>query len=324
MHKFKTGIAALAILAASVSAAVAGVELKFAHAAPDTDLQQNLATFFADEVAKRTGGEITVKIFAQGQLGNDQQMITGARSGVIDIVMSGLNNFTGMMPRLGGLELPFMFQSREHAYKVLDGEVGQKGLVEFEQFGLKGLSFPENGYRNVTNNTRPIRTPDDVVGLRMRTNNSVPLNELFALLKANPQQLPVAELYTALETGVVDAQEHPINITYSFKFYEVQKYLSLTEHAYSALALAMNLNKFNALTPEQQKVVMEVAAEATAMQRKLSMEKQESMLGELAAAGLEINRDVDKAAFQEAAKPTWDNYVAANGDELIKAVQAVK
>src|SRR5919106_448803 len=98
MHGFKTGMAALAILAASVSAAVAGVELKFAHAAPDTDLQQNLATFFADQVAKRTGGEVTVKIFPQGQLGNDQQMITGARSGVVDIVMSGLNNFTGMMP----------------------------------------------------------------------------------------------------------------------------------------------------------------------------------------------------------------------------------
>lgn len=324
MQKFRTGIAALAMLVASVSAAVAGVELKFAHAAPDTDLQQNLATFFADEVAKRTGGKVTVKIFPQGQLGNDQQMITGARSGVIDIVMSGLNNFTGMMPKLGGLELPFMFQNREHAYKVLDGEVGRGGLAEFEQFGMKGLAYPENGYRNVTNNTHPIRTPADIAGLRMRTNNSVALNELFALLKANPQQLPVAELYTALETGVVDAQEHPVNITYSFKFYEVQKYLSLTEHAYSALALAMNLDKSNALTPEQQKVVMEVAAEATAMQRKLSIEKQESILGELAAAGLEINRDVDKAAFQEAAKPTWDSYVAANGDELVKAVQAVK
>ncbi|GLS41958.1 transporter [Mesorhizobium tianshanense] len=324
MHRIRTGIAALAMLAGSISAAIAGVELKFAHAAPDTDLQQNLAVFFADEVAKRTGGEVTVKIFPQGQLGNDQQMISGARSGVVDIVMSGLNNFTGMMPRLGGLELPFMFQSREHAYKVLDGEIGRQGLAEFEQFGMKGLAYPENGYRNVTNNTHPIKTPADVAGLRMRTNNSVALNELFAMLKANPQQLPVAELYTALETGVVDAQEHPVNITYSFKFYEVQKYLSLTEHAYSALALAMNLDKFNALTSEQQKVVMEVAAEATAMQRKLSIEKQESILGELAAAGLEINRDVDKAAFQEAAKPTWDSYVAANGDELVKAVQAVK
>jgi tripartite ATP-independent transporter DctP family solute receptor len=324
MDKWKTGLTALAMLLAGSVAAPAATVLKLAHAAPDSDLQQNLAVFFADEVAKRTDGEVTVQIFPQGQLGNDQQMITGARSGVIDIVMSGLNNFTGMMPKVGGLELPFMFRSREHAYAVLDGAVGQAALAEFEGFDLKGLAFPESGYRNITNNDHPVRAPQDVAGLRMRTNNSVPLNEFFALLEANPQQLPVAELYTALETGVVDAQEHPINITHSFKFYEVQKYLSLTEHAYSALALAMNLDKFNALTPEQQQVILEVAQEATAMQRQLSVDKQEAILGELEAAGMEVNRDVDKAAFQEAAKPTWASYIAENGEDLILQIQAVE
>jgi TRAP-type transport system periplasmic protein len=315
---------ALAVLMASATSAAWAVELKFAHAAPDTDLQQNLAAFFADEVAKRTNGEVTVAIFPQGKLGNDQQMITGARSGVIDIVMSGLNNFTGMVPKLDAFDLPFMLESREHAYKVLDGEIGQEGLAEFEAFDLKGLAFPENGYRNMTNNKAPIRVPEDAAGLRMRTNNSKSLNELFAILKANPQQLPVAELYTALETGVVDAQEHPINITHSFKFYEVQKYLSLTEHAYSALVLAMNLDKFNALTEEQQKVIQEVAAEATAMQRKMSIDKQEEILAELAANGMEINRDVDKSAFQKAAEPTWATYVSAHGEDLISRIQSAR
>jgi tripartite ATP-independent transporter DctP family solute receptor len=251
-------------------------------------------------------------------------MITGARSGIIDIVMSGLNNFTGMVPALDAFDLPFMLESREHAYKVLDGEIGQEALATFEEFDLKGLAFPENGYRNMSNNRGPIREPADAAGIRMRTNNSKSLNELFALLNANPQQLPVAELYTALETGVVDAQEHPINITYSFKFYEVQKYLSLTEHAYSSLVLAMNLGKFNALTPEQQQVIQEVAAEATAMQRQLSIDKQEEVLGELAAAGMEINRDVDKAAFQAVAEPTWASYVATHGSELLDRIQAAK
>ena len=322
MNMLKTGLAALTILTAAAIPAHAAVQLKFAHAAPDSDLQQNFAVFFADEVAKRTNGEVTVQIFPQSQLGTDQQMITGARSGVIDIVMSGLSNYTGTLPKIGGLELPYMFKNREHAYRILDGEIGQKSLAEFETIGLKGLSYPENGYRNITNNKRPIRVPADLAGLMMRTNNSVPLNELFSLLKANPQQLAAAEMYTALETGVIDAQEAPINITYSLKFYEVQKYMSLSEHAYSALMVAMNLKKFNSLTAEQQKIIMDVAKEATDMQRKLCIEKEEEILAALASHGMQINRDVDKEAFQEAAKPTWESYIAANGDELIKAIQA--
>lgn len=298
------------------------IELKFAHAAPASDLQQVLATFFANEISKQTDGNITVKIFPHGQLGNDEQMITAIRSGIIDIEMSGLNNFTGMMPKLGGLMLPFIFKTREQAYAVLDGTIGQEIGIRFESFGMKALGFPENGYRNITNNRGPIRKPEDVAGLRMRTNNSIALNELFALLKANPQQLPVAELYTALETGVVNAQDHPINITQSFKFYEVQKYLSLTQHSYSILAIAMNLNKFNSLTAEQQKIIQNVASKATAIQRQLSIDKEEAILTALKNEDMQINRDIDKAAFQRASRPIWDNYIAQFGDDLIRRIQA--
>lgn len=315
---------AAAMLAVSATVSMAATELKFAHAAPETDLQQNLAEFFAEQVKERTNGEVTVKIFPHGQLGNDQQMITGVRSGIIDIEMSGLNNFDGMMPEVGGLLLPYIFTSRDHAYKVLDGEVGQGVLADFEKFGMKGLGFPENGYRNITNSRKPIRTPEDVVGLKIRTNNSKALNEMFAILKANPQPLPVSELYTALETGVVDAQEHPINITHSFRYDEVQKYLSLTEHSYSMLVIAMNLDKFNSLTPEQQKVISDVAAEATAYQRKLSIEKESGILDELAQRGMEINKDVDKAAFQKAVVQTWDSYTDKFGDDMVKKIQAAQ
>ena len=160
--------------------------------------------------------------------------------------------------------------------------------------------------------------------LKIRTNNSKALNEMFAILKANPQPLPVSELYTALETGVVDAQEHPINITHSFRYDEVQKYLSLTEHSYSMLVIAMNLDKFNSLTPEQQKVISDVAAEATAYQRKLSIEKESGILDELAQRGMEINKDVDKAAFQKAVVQTWDSYTDKFGDDMVKKIQAAQ
>jgi TRAP-type C4-dicarboxylate transport system substrate-binding protein len=134
----------------------------------------------------------------------------------------------------------------------------------------------------------------------------------------------VAELYTALETGVVDAQDHPIGIVLSFKFNEVQKYLSLTQHAYSALALVMNDAKFNGLTADEQKVVLEVAAEAIAMQRKAAQDKEAGMIEELKASGMEVNADVDAAAFQAAVKPVWDGYVAANGDAMVNAIVAAQ
>ncbi len=320
--KFLKYFTTAVFLTASI-AAQAKTTLKFAHAAPTSDLQQNLAEFFAEEVEKRTDGEVVVQIFPQGQLGKDQQMISGTRSGIIDIQMTGLNNFVGFMPEVGGLLLPYMFKDRQHAYKVLDGEVGQKIMKDFEKYGMKGLGFPENGYRNITNNRKPIRVPDDVVGLKIRTNNSVALNEAFDLLKANPQPMPIAELYTALETNVVEAQEHPIGITYSFKYYEVQKYLSLTEHSYSMLALTMNLKKFNKLTDEQQKIILEVGKEAVDLQRKLSMDKEAGMIDELKAHGMEVNTDVDKEAFQKIVQPTWDSYIAEYGDEMVNAIVVV-
>lgn len=311
-------------LALAALSAQAQTELKLAHAAPETDLQQTLALFFKEQVEARTGGSVTVTIFPQGQLGNDAAMIDGARSGIIDIAMSGLNNFTGLVPQAGAFELPFMFPSRDTAYKVLDGEIGQGIAAEFPQHGLKVLAFPENGYRNMTNNAGPISAPADLAGLNMRVNNSKALNDMFAALGANPTQLPVAELYTALETGVVDAQDHPIGIVLSFKFNEVQKYLSLTQHAYSALALVMNDARFNGLTPEEQAVIVEVAAEATAMQRKAVQESEAGMIAELTAAGMEVNTDVDAAAFQAAVKPVWDAFIAENGDAIVNAILAAQ
>ncbi len=314
------GLALAAILGLGAATAVSAQVLKFAHPVPESDPQHAMATFFAEELAKRTDGALTVQIFPNGQLGNDQQMIDGARSGIIDLAMVGVNNLTGLVPDAGAFSLPFMFPTRDAAYKALDGEVGDMIGAQFEEHNLKALGFPENGYRNMTNNRGPIRTPADVEGLRMRVNNSKALNDMFAALGAAPQQLPVAELYTALETGVVDSQDHPIAVTLSFKFYEVQDYLSLTRHAYSALAFFMNKDKFDSLSPEHQEILLQTAADAVAMQRDLSISKEEEMIAELKENGMEVNTDVDGAAFQEATKSVWSNFIDENGDEVVNAI----
>lgn len=311
---------AAALGVASFTAAEAQV-LRFAHPVPESDPQHAMATFFAEELEKRTNGELTVQIFPNGQLGNDQQMIDGARSGIIDLAMVGLNNMTGLMPEAGAFELPFMFPDRETAYKVLDSEVGDSVAAQFDQYGLKALGFPENGFRQMTNNTGPIVEPADVSGLQMRVNASKALNDMFAVLGAAPQQLPVAELYTALETGVVDSQDHPLAVTLSFKFYEVQDYLSLTRHAYSALAFFMNKSRFDNLSPEHQQILVQTAADAVAMQRALSIEREDQMIAELEGHGMEVNDDVNSAAFQEATKSTWQGFIDENGDEIVNAIQ---
>ncbi len=311
---------ALALAALSVQAQT----LRFAHPVPETDVQHTMAVFFKEQVEARTNGEVTVDIFPQGQLGNDSAMIDGARSGIIDIVLVGLNNFTGLVPVAGVFELPFMFPDRDLAYAALDGEVGQSIAARFTEHGLTVLGFPENGYRHMTNNRGPIRVPGDLAGINMRTNNSLALNDMFALLGANPVQLPVAELYTALETGVVDAQDHPIGVVLSFKYDEVQNYLTLTRHAYSALGLMMNADSFGRLSPENQATLREVAAEAVAMQRQMAAEREAGMIEELVGRGMELNTDVDAAAFQEAVTPVWDAFIASNGDAEVKAIMAAQ
>lgn len=314
-----TALATSLVLSAGVSAATT---LKFAHAAPESDLQQDMSLFFKQQIESRSNGELKVNIFPQGQLGNDKQMIDGTRSGIVDISMVGLNNYSGLMPESAAFELPFMFPDRDTAYKVLDGDVGTRVLKDMEKFGLKGLGYPENGFRNMTNNKHPIKEPKDVEGLRMRVNNAKSLNDMFNILKANPQQIPVAELYTALETGVVDAQEHPIGVTLSFKFYEVQKYLSMTQHAYSPLVVTMNLKKFNKLSESEQKLITDVAREAVQMQRKLSIEKEQGIIDTLKKNGMQVNSDVDTKAFQDAVKPVWKSFINENGDKLINDISA--
>lgn len=314
-------ISALSVFSMS---AFSATTLKLAHAAPESDLQQDLSLFFKKEIEARSNGNIKVNIFPQGQLGSDKQMIDGTRSGIVDISMVGINNWSGLIPDAAAFELPYILSDRETAFAVLDGVPGQRVLKAMEKFGAKGLGYPENGFRNITNNKLPIKTPADLKGLRMRVNNAKALNDMFNIMGANPQQIPVAELYTALETGVVDAQDHPIGVTLSFKFYEVQKYLSLSQHAYSPLVIAMNLKNFNKLSADEQKLVETVAKEAIDMQRQLSVQKEEEMIAQLEKEGMKVNRDVDIKAFQEQAKPVWDTFIKENGDQMINEILAVQ
>ena len=203
-----------------------------------SDSTQHLAaTRFAELVKERTNGAVEINVFPNSGLGPGQQALNLMRGGSIEIIQSGSTTFNGLVGETAALELPFLFRDAEHAYRVLDGKVGQSLLDKLDPHGIKGLAFLENGWREVTNNRHPVRSHEDIKGLKIRTTPNPYHIQAFELLGANPVPMAYAELYSALETGAVDAQEHPLPVLWAAKFYEVQKYLTLTHHAYSPLIL---------------------------------------------------------------------------------------
>ncbi|MEH8024463.1 TRAP transporter substrate-binding protein [Gallibacterium anatis] len=323
MKKLTAFFASLTLIAATVSVQ-AETTLRFGYEAPRSDTQHLAAKKFNELLKEKTKGEIKLSLFPDSTLGNAQAMISGVRGGTIDLEMSGSPNFSGLVPNLNVIDIPFIFQNKEHAYRVLDGEIGQGLLKELEDKGLKGLAFWEVGFRSMTNSKHPIHTPEDVKGLKIRTNQNPMYVKAFQLLGANPVPMPLSELYTALETRAVDAQEHPIGIVWSVKLYEVQKYLSLTNHGYTPLLVVMNKAKFDGLSPELQQAIIESAQEAGKYQRELNAKKEIEILDKMKKAGVEVVEQVDMKPFKDAVEqPVRQFFIEKNGDSLIKAVDAL-
>jgi tripartite ATP-independent transporter DctP family solute receptor len=263
-------LAALLAFGTGTAAAQAPTKLRFSHTVPESDSQHKAALEFSKRVKERTQGGVEIQVFANSQLGNDVTLVTGVRSGTIDIGATGNPFVTGLAPKLNALDLPYQFADAQQAYRTLDGAVGRLLLDELAAHQIKGLAFWEIGFRSLGNNKRPINSADDIKGLKIRTTPNPSHLKAFQLLGANPQPMPFAEVFGALESGAVDGQENPPTLMLSSKMYEVQKYLSLTRHAYTPLVVIMNKARFESLKPEFQKVIMEEAATAANFQRKLN------------------------------------------------------
>ncbi|WP_109428073.1 TRAP transporter substrate-binding protein [Aggregatibacter kilianii] len=308
----------------TTGAVSAEIALRFGYEAPRSDTQHIAAKKFNELLAEKTKGEIKLKLFPDSTLGNAQTMIAGVRGGTIDLEMSGSPNFTGLVQKLNVIDIPFIFKNREHVYKVLDGEIGQGLLKELEAQGLKGLAFWDVGFRAFSNSKHTVTKPEDIKGLKVRTNQNPMYIEAFSLLGANPVPMPLAELYTALETRAVDAQEHPIGIFWSSKLYEVQKYLSLTNHGYTPLIVVMNKAKFDSLSPELQNALLDAAKEAGNFQRDLNVKNEQEIITKLRKDGIEVTEQVEPASFKAIIEgKVRKSFIDKNGDELIKQIDAL-
>lgn len=322
----KTFLAAMAActLAWPVLAnAQAPVKLRFAHAGPDNSSQHVAALEFAKMVKERSKGQLEVQVFAGSVLGNDAAVIGSVRGNTIDMTMAGSVNFAGITPQMGVLDLPFLFNGPQHAYKVLDNAVGQQLMSGLEAHNLKGLGWFEVGFRCITTKNRAVRTPDDVRGLKIRTTPNPAHIQAFKLLGANPVPMPLAELYQALEMGAVDAQEHPIAITHSAKFYEVQKHLTMSRHAYTAMPVVMSKAKFDALAPELQKILAESAQAAGRFQRELNDKDEKRLIADLRAKGMAVIEHFDAEPFRKlVVAETRKSFIEKNGNTLLSAIDA--
>ena len=293
-------LAVACLLAAGMSVAGEKYTLQFGFETPRTDSQFIGAEHFAKVAKEKSGGRLEIQLFPDSQLGNGPTMLSNMRDGDLDIYMGGSGFFANMAQKLNILDIPFLFQSTDHVDSLLEGDFGRLMLDELDAYDIKGLAFWENGFRCLTNLKNEVKSAADVKGMKLRTLANPMHIEAWTLLGTNPVPMPLSELYTALETKTVEGQEHPLNVTYSAKLYEVQKYITVSNHAYSPLIVGMNLETFEDLPKDLQDILIEAAIEGARFQKKYIRDNIAKMLEEMKAFGCEVvpADQVDMKSFQ--------------------------
>ncbi len=281
------------------------------------------------KVLEAANSDIQVQIFPGGQLGSEGEIIGQLQAGMTDMLLTTTGPLGQQNPVYYVLETPYIFLNDAQADKVLDGPVGAKLLKGMDAKGLVGLTFWENGFRQMTNNTRPIKTPADMKGLKMRTQQNRLHMKYFTDLGANPTPLPFTEIYNALATKLVDGQENPFSLISTNKFYEQQKFVSKTDHVYSAVPVFYSKAKWDKLPPDVQKLVQKTVVDLRLWQRQRGRDQQQTYLDEIAKKSqVTVLTDAEKAAFQKAAEPAFEwakkEYGAAYETNLKEVLEAAK
>lgn len=296
--------------------------LRFAHPHPEVDSWHKAALQFAEKVKERSQGQFEVQIFPNGALGSDPQTIGAVRGGSLDICLTGNPFFTGLAPKLNVLDLPFLFQSRKHAAAVMDGAIGDGLRAELEGSNLKALATWEIGWRNLTNSRRAVSTAADMRGLKIRTTPNPAHVQAFRQLGAIPTPMAFTELFTALETGTVDGQENPVTLILNAKFFEVQKHLSLTRHAFTTGPVVMNKAKFDTYPADIREMLTKTAVELAAVQRQMNEDTEGSSLDALKKAGMQAVENPDRDSFVKAIGDVVEKeFVGKFGGETLEAIK---
>jgi tripartite ATP-independent transporter DctP family solute receptor len=262
-------------------------------------------------------------VFPSSQLGAQKELIEGLIYGTLDMTLTSTAELGTFQPQMALFDMPFLFKDRKHAYKALD-TVGMDLAKALEPKGLKMLGYMENGIRHVTNNVREVKTPADMKGLKIRVMNNKVYIEMMKSLGASPTPMAFSELYSAMQQGTVDGQENPSAHIYTKRFFEVQKYASLTGHAYAPEPVLISMITWRKLTPQQQAIIQQAANESVAWQRKLSEKEDSQFWDKIRATGKMKVITVDRKLFVDATKDVYKKLAPTVGQANIDRVRALE
>ncbi|MBN2897493.1 MAG: TRAP transporter substrate-binding protein [Clostridia bacterium] len=292
---------------------------KFGHLANEDHLWNKTAIKFAELVSEKTNGQIEVKIYPNEQLGSEMDNITGIQTGTVDLTITG-ESLQNWAPKAALLAIPYAITSSEQMDAVINGDLGAEIEAQItENVGLIPLYYHKRAPRNLTANI-PVRTPEDVAGLKMRVPNVPIFIDAWSAAGANPQVMAFSEVFTGLQQGVIGAQENPYDLIVSASFYEVQDYVNETEHVSSWVYVVVGEKQFNALTPELQEAVMASASEAQAWGQAEFEASAAEYKQKCIDEGMTIIDDVDKAAFQEVMMPAIKKSLSDEQIDLLNRI----
>lgn len=304
--------------------------IRFGYGLADSSPSGHAVRFFAKEVGKLSDGKMKVKTYGNGSLGSDEQMQNALIGGSQEITFVSTAPLAGMVKGYGVFDLPFLFDNEKVADAVLDGPEGQKLLDTLPEKGLIGLLYWENGFRNITNSRHAISRMEDIKGIKLRVMQNEVALAVFNGLGANAIPMPFTELFTALETKTVDGQENPLSTIKTSKFYEVQPYLTISNHVYTPFVLLASKRWWDSLTADERDVISQAAKTAQAYQRKISREADSEALQFIKDHGVEVSRFSPEE--KEKIRTTLDPIVAKlrmeigpdTVDGIMKAAQAAQ
>lgn len=278
----------------------------------------------ADIVAAKSGGKLKVKDYPALALGPELQQQSALVGGVQDMFVPSTASLAGVAREFTLLDLPFLIRNAAQADALMDGPFGQALLAKLPEKGLVGLAMWENGLRHVTNSRHPIQRLEDLQGLKIRVQQSPVFIDTFKALKANPVPMSFGEVYGALESRALDAQENPLLVARSARLYEVQKYASLTGHAYGVLAVLVSKKLWDKLSAEERQVLQAAALEARDYQRRVSREQARTALEELKAAGMQVNEvsAAELARMRQATQPVAEQLLQAHDPALVRLLRS--
>jgi TRAP-type transport system periplasmic protein len=317
----RTLLLALTCATFSMSAYAQVTKLTLGHGAAPGNPRHEASLRFAEVVKAKTSGRIEVQVAPSAQLGDDAAMVTALRTGAIDISANSQGPVAAVVPEYAAFGIPFLFSNAGQAFKLLDGPLGKELADKSADKGMIVLGYWDNGIRHMTNSKHPINSVADMKGLKMRTPPDAVLVDIMQALGAEAQQIKFAELYVALQQGVVDGQENPLVNIHASKLYEVQKHLALTSHMFQMTPFIMSKRSWDRLSAADRKALSEAATEATALQRKLSLDADNTLLADLKSKGVLVTTP-DKAAFEKATASVEDKWLSGPIGAYAKKVVA--